>query len=209
MQAPTRTDPPYVPLRTTGWPQRRSPRWLLAACAVLLVIGVAVGLAHRPTRGERASDLRSLLQTMTDGIGSCAAGVHESLYVLQAIDTGASHDFGTALGEVTYGAANCSPANNESLDDLTSDDVPESLASYHLEAVIPDLITWAAPDAQQVQSDVATALTDRGKPAEAADMAALRLALRKLDAQREVVYAALSPAIKALSPQSAPPVLPG
>ena len=44
-------------------------------------------------------------------------------------------------------------------------------------------------------------LSDRGKPAEAADRAALRLALRKLDAQRAVVYAALEPAIRIALPR--------
>src|ERR1022692_4249987 len=201
--------PPYVPLRARGWPSRRSPRWLLAAGAVLLVIGVAVGLAHRPTHSQRATDLRGFLSTLTNEIGSCAAGVSESLTVLHAINTGASNKLGTAVSEADYGAANCSPANNELLDDLTSEDVPESLAGYHLQSVIPDLITWAAPNAQQVMTDVATALTDHGKAAEVADMTALRRALTKLDAQRAVVDQALRPAIKDLSPHAALPVLPG
>jgi len=201
--------PPYIPLRTIGWPSRRSPRWLLSSGVVLLVIGVAVGLAHRPTQGERASDLRSVLATMNADVGSCAAGVRESLIVLKAIDTGTSHDLATALSEVNYGASNCSPANNELLDDLTSAQVPESLSSFHLETAITDLITWAAPDAQQVMTDVATALTARGKPTESANLAALRQALHTLDLQRSAVYSALRPAIRALAPQSAPPVLPG
>jgi hypothetical protein len=202
-------EPPYIPIRATGWPSRRSPRWLLSSGAVLLVIAVAVGIAHRPSQGQRASDLHSFLVTLKADVGSCAAGVSESLIVLHSIDTGASHDLGTALAEANYGAANCSPANNELLDNLTSEDVPESLASYHLQAVIPDLITWAAPNAQQVMTDVATALTDHGKAAEVADMTALRRALTKLDAQRTVVDQALRPAIKDLSPHSALPVLPG
>jgi hypothetical protein len=202
-------EPPYIPIRATGWPSRRSPRWLLSSGAVLLVIAVAVGIAHRPSQGQRASDLHGFLVTLKADVGSCAAGVSESLTVLRSIDTGASHDLGTALAEASYGAANCSPANNELLDDLTSEDVPESLASYHLQAVIPDLITWAAPNAQQVMTDVATALTDHGKAAEVADMTALRRALTKLDAQRAVVDQALRPAIKDLSPHAALPVLPG
>jgi hypothetical protein len=201
--------PPYVPLRARGWPSRRSPRWLFAAGAVLLVIGVAVGIAHRPTHSQRATDLRGFLSTLTSDIGSCGAGVSESLTVLHAINSGASHDLSVAIGEADYGAANCSPANNELLDDLTSEDVPESLAGYHLQGVIPALITWAAPNAQRVMTDVGTALTDHGTAAEAGDLAALRVALRELDAQRSVVYSALRPAVKALSPQSALPVLPG
>ncbi len=206
MQTST-TDPPYVPLRKSGWPTRRSPRWAFAAGAVLLLIGVVVGLAHRPTSGERATDLRGLLTTLNTDVESCSGGVGDALRVLNAIEAGSSHDVSTAINLATEGAANCSPANNQQLDDLTGVQVPESLAGYHLQAAVTDLIDWAAPDAAEVQADVATVLTDRGKPAEAAAIGKLRLDLAKLRAQRGRVYAALAPAIKALSPQSAPPRL--
>jgi hypothetical protein len=209
MQAPTRADSPHIPLRTAGWPVRRSPRWLIAALAALAVIGAAVGLAHRPTAGQRATDLRGFLHTLTADVGSCAAGVRESLGVLHAIDTGASRDVGTAISEASYGAANCSPANNELLGDLTGAQVPESLASYHLQTAITALIDWAAPDAQAVMTDVATVLAARVRPGRAADLAALRRDLRRLDAQRAVVYSALGPAIRTLSPHSPLPILPG
>src|SRR5215472_19376175 len=167
-QTTTGPPPPHVPIRTRGWPTRRAPRWVIAAGAVLLAIAVAVGLAHRPTRDEQATDLRGLLQTMKADVGSCAAGVREALTILHAIDSGASHDLTTALSEVRYGAANCSPANNELLGDLISLQVPESLSSYHLASAVTALIDWAAPNAIAVQSDVATVLSVRGTPAEAA-----------------------------------------
>jgi hypothetical protein len=72
---------------------------------------------------------------------------------------------------------------------------------------VRDLIDWAAPDAGQVQSDVATVLSQRGQPGEQAAVAALARDLTKLNAQRAVVYAAFRPAIAALSPSSTPPVL--
>lgn len=204
-----RTDPSYIPVRRGGWPTRRSPRWAFAAAAILLAIAVAVGLSHRPTTGQRATDLRTFLNQVTSDIQSCSGGVGESLFVLRRIDSGASHDVGTAIGVASTGAVNCSPANNELLGDLTSIQVPESLSSYHLQAAVAALIDWAAPDAAQVQADVATILKDRGKPSEPAARAALSRDLRRLDAQRQVVFAALAPAIRALSPQSRPPVLHG
>jgi hypothetical protein len=167
-------NPPYIPLRSGGWPTRRAPRWAIAAGVTLLAAAVAVGLAHRPSAGQRAADLRSFLTTLNADVESCAGGVGESLYVLHAIGSGASHDTATAIRVASYGAANCSPANNELLDDLTAAQPPESLASFHLRNAVIALINWAAPDAQRVQADVARALTDRGKPAEAADLAALR-----------------------------------
>ncbi len=206
MQSVT-TDPPFVPIRKRGWPTRRSPRWTYGIAGVLVLIGVAVGLSHRPTSGERATDLRTLLAAMNTDVESCSGGVGDALRVMNAIQDGSSHDVATAINLATGGAANCSPANNEQLDDLTGVQVPESLTSYHLQAAVTDLIDWAAPDAARVQSDVATVLTDRGRPSENAAVATLTKDLRKLRAQRAVVYAALAPAIKALSPQSTPPRL--
>ena len=203
-----KTEPPYIPVRG-GWPTQRVPRWALAAGAVLLAIAVAVGLSHRPTTGQRGADLRGFLQQLNADIESCSGGVRESLFVLRQIDAGASTDVKTALNVARTAAANCSPANNELLDDLTAAQPPESLASYHLGAAVTALIDWAAPRAIRAATDVATVLADRGRPAEVADRAALRRALSQLDAQRKVVYAALAPAITSLSPESTAPRLYG
>ena len=208
MQA-AKTDPPFVPVRSSGWPTRRAPRWVIGAGAVLLAVAVAVGLSHRPTSGQRAADLRSFLRQLTADVESCSGGVRESLFVLRKIDSGANHDVKTALNVANTAAANCSPANNELLIDLTSAQPPESLASYHLGTAVTGLIDWAAPRATRVAADVAAVLTDRGGPREAADRSALQRALHELDAQRTVVYAALAPAIRSLSPASAPPRLYG
>lgn len=195
--------------RTSSWPTRRVPRWAMAAGAILLAIAVAVGLSHRPTTGQRASDLRSFLRQLNADVQSCSGGVRESLFVLRQIDAGASQDKATALSVANTAAANCSPANNELLVDLTGIQPPGSLASYHLQPAITALIDWAAPRATRVAAGVAVVLSHDGQPSEAADRAHLRQALRELDAQRRVFYAALRPAIKALSPSSSPPVLYG
>src|SRR5262245_45261359 len=208
MQA-ARIDPPLAPVRSSGWRTRRVPRWALAAGAVLLAIAVAVGLWHRPTTGQRAADLRTFLHQLNDDIQSCSGGVRESLFVLRQIDAGASQDRRTAVDVANTAAANCSPANNELLVDLTGAQPPGSLASYHLQPAITALIDWAAPRASQVAADVAAVLSQDGQAAETADRASLRRDLSDLDAQRKVVYAALEPAIKALSPASTPPVLYG
>jgi hypothetical protein len=208
MQA-AKTDAPFVAARTSGWPTRRVPRWVIAAGAVLLAIAVAVGLSHRPTAGQRAADLRSFLHQLNADVQSCSGGVRESLFVLRQIDAGASQDKATALSVANTAAANCSPANNELLVDLTAIQPPGSLASYHLQSAITALIDWAAPRASRVAADVAVVLSHHGQPAELADRANLQRALGQLDAQRRVVYSALKPVIKALSPSSSPPVLYG
>jgi hypothetical protein len=205
----TRTDPPYIPIRRSGWPSRRSPKWVFAAGAVLLAVAIVVGLAHRPTAGQRAADLRGFLHQLTADVESCSGGVRESLYVLRQIDSGKSQDVKTAMKVARTAAANCSPANNELLADLTSLQPPESLAGYHLGRAVTALIDWSAPRAGQVAADVASVLARRGRPGEATARAALAADQRNLDRQRAVVDRALAPAIRAIHPSATPPVLYG
>ncbi len=209
MTAPPRTDPPYVPIRPTAWPARRTPRWLLLTGALLLVGAVLVALVHRPSQAQSAADLRGFVTDMTADIESCAGGVSESLTAMHQIESGASHDVSTAVGIAQTGAANCSPANNELLDDLEEYQVTESLARYHLDAVVTGLLTWAAPDAQQVQTDVARVLTAASPQARTAAQAALRAAQATLDTRRSAVDAVIESASRSLSAHAAPPKLPG
>ena len=209
MQSPPRTDPPYVPIRRTAWATRRTPWLIFAAAAVLLVIAAGVALVHRPSQAERASDLRAFLHDMTIGIESCAGGGGESLTALQGIESGSSHQVADAIGVATYGASNCSLANSQPLDDMTSYQVTESLASFHLAPVVEGLVTWADPDAINVQTDVARVLAAHTPLARNKATAALHQALRTLDAQRAAVDSVLEHAIRSLSAHAAPPMLPG
>ena len=209
MTAPPRTDPPYVPIRHTPWPSRRTPRSLVLVGIALVGAAVLVGLAHRPSQAQRASDLRGFLTDMTADIQSCAGGVSESLTALHAVQSGTSSDVPTAVDIAETGAANCSPANNELLDDLEEYQVTESLASFRLSRVVSGLVTWAAPDAQQVQTDVAHVLTAGSQPAKAQYLANLRQAIVKLDVQRSAVDSMIESASRSLSANASPPRLPG
>ena len=208
MSTPIKTDPPHVPLRHGGWPAQKAPRWLLAAGALVLAGAVLTGLAHRPTRSQRAADVNTFLHDMTTDIQSCAGGVRESLTALHAIESGTEHDVRTATHIATYGAGNCSPANNELLDDLTQYQVSESLASFHLSRAVDGLLTWAFPYAQRVQNDAADVLRAHGA-ARAAATAKLQRDLRKLDAQRAYVDKIMMNAVTATSATGKLPVLPG
>ena len=208
MSTPTRADPPHVPLRHGGWPVQKAPRWLLVAGTLVLAGAVLTGLAHRPTRSQRAADVNAFLHDMTTDIQSCAGGVRESLAALHAIQSGAEHDVRTASHIATYGAGNCSPANNELLDDLTLYQVSESLASFGLPRVVDGLVTWAFPDAQRVQDDVAGVLGAGGADRVAAT-AKLRRDLRTLDAQRAYVNKTMMNAVNATSAAGRLPELPG
>jgi hypothetical protein len=192
-----------------GRPSPRIPRWAYLAGLVLLAAGVAVGLVHVPSRSERAADLMGVLQTMNADIESCAGGVGESLTALREIRAGASRDVTDAVTVAGTGASNCSPANNELIDDLEGYEVPESLARFHLQAAVTGLISWAAPDAEQVQSDVAAVLTARGPQSRAVAQQALAAGLRRLDAQRAAAEKPIRTAIAALAVRAAPPRLPG
>jgi len=208
MQTPVTTGPPHVPLRHSRWPVHKTPRWLLVAGALVLAGSVLVGLAHHPSQAERATDMNGFLHDMTYDIQSCAGGVSESLTALHEIQGGASHDVATATGIATYGAANCSPANNELLADLTQYQVTESLASFRLDRAANGLITWAFPDAQNVQTDVARILQSQG-PAQAAASVRLRHDLQTLDRQRGYVDKIMMTAVRATGATGRLPALPG
>lgn len=212
MSSPVRTDPPYVPLRHTRWPVRRTPRWLLFASAAFVAVAVLVGLAHKPSQAQRASDLRAFMTDMNSDIESCAGGVNESLTALRQLESSASNnvqEVRDAVSVATYGASNCSPADSMPIDDLEQYEVAESLASFHLDRVVIGLLNWAAPDAQIVQTDVANVLMAHGVQARREATAALNQALRKLDAQRSAVDSIMEAAIRALSAHATPPNLPG
>ena len=205
----SKTDPAYVPIRAKGWPSRRAPKWVFVAGGALLAIGIAVGLAHPPTSGQRATDLRTFLHQLNADVESCSGGVRESLFVLRQIDSGASHDMKTAVSVAQTASTNCSPANNELLADLTRVQPPESLARYRLGRAVRALIGWCAPRAGQVAADVTAVLVKRGQPGEAAARAALAADRRKLDRQRTIFDQTVAPAIRAIDPAAKPPVLYG
>lgn len=205
----SKTDPAYIPIRAKGWPSRRAPKWVFAAGAVLLAIAIAVGLAHRPSNAQRATDLRTFLHQLNADVQSCSGGVRESLFVLRQIDIGASHDIKTALSVSRTASTNCTPANNELVGNLTGLQPSESLASYHLGRAVRALIDWCAPRAGQVAADVTSVLAKRGKPGEAAARAALAADRRKLDRQRTIFDQTVAPAIRAIDPAAKPPVLYG
>jgi len=211
VETPTRTDPPYVPIRKTGWAgQQKAPRWLLLAGAVIVVGIVLVALVHKPSKTEQASDLKGFLTDMRTATESCAAGVGESLTALHQINSGGSVSQNSAdtIGIARYGAQNCSPANNMQLDDLTGYEVTESLAAYHLTAVVNDLVDWCFPYAQRVQNDVATILRTQGA-AHTAATTKLQKDLRVLDNQRTYLDRIMMAAIAATGATDRPPPLPG
>ena len=200
--------PGNVPTRPSGWPVLRTPKWMLAGAAVLVVGLVLAAIPHHPSNAERASDLRGVVHDMNTDIESCAGGVSESLTALQEIQSGASHDLKTAISIATLGAANCSPANSMPMDDLVQYQPPESLASFHLDQTVNDLVTWGFPDAQRVQVDVATVLTAKTPAAGRAAPAALQRDQRVLDAERATIDGMIGAANKSLSSDVAPPPLP-
>ena len=206
-QAPRLT--PRQALQQSRWPVPQTPRWLVVLLVVIVGGAVLVALPHRASTPQRAADLNGFLRSMQKDIESCAGGVSESLDVLHAITTGASHDTATAVGVARYGAANCSPANSMPMDSLTQYQVPESLASFNLQTAVNDLVTWGFPLAQRVQSDVAGILTAASGPARASGNAALARDKRALDVKRAAIDGILDHAITALDAHAQPPNLPG
>ena len=197
-----------IPTRRSGWPVLRTPRWMLAG-AVVLVAGLTLAaIPHHPSTSERVTDLRGVVQEMNTDIESCAGGVSESLTALREIQSGASHDVKTAISIATLGAANCSPANSMPMDDLVQYQPPSSLASFHLDQTVNDLVTWGFPDAQRVQIDVATLLMASTRPTIQAATTALQHDQGVLDVERATIDGMINTASKSLSANVAPPSLP-
>lgn len=199
---------PTAAYRPTGWPVPRTPRWMLAAAAVLVLGLVLAAIPHRPSTAQRAADLRGMVNDVTTDIESCAGGVTDSLTALQAIESGTSRDVKTAVTIANAATANCSPGNNMQMEDLVQYQVPESLAPFRLDAAVNDLVTWAFPLAQRVQSDVASRVAAT-TPAEIESTSAqLRRDQHAMDAQRALIDQFFTSASTALSAHVAPPGLP-
>jgi len=215
VETPTRTDPPYVPIRKTGWaPHSRAPRWLLVAGALIVAGIVLVALVHKPSKSEQAGDLKGFLTDMRTDTESCAAGVGESLTALHQIHSGGSAAQNTTdtIQIARYGASNCSPANNMQLDDLTGYQVTESLAAFHLPTAVNDLVTWCFPYAQRVQNDVANLAGAPTAASRATYAAALQRDTRDLNRERAAIDKILQNAVSttgATGAQARLPSLPG
>jgi hypothetical protein len=182
---------------------------MLAGGAVLVVGLTLAALPHRPSTAQRATDLRGMVHDLTIDIESCAGGVNDSLTALRAIQSGASHDVQTAVSIARTAADNCSPANSMPMEDLVQYQVPESLASFHLERAVNDLVTWGFPLAQRVQTDVAVLVAATTQAAIQRTTAQLRRDQQALDAQRARIYGLISSASTSLSAHVSPPSLPG
>ncbi len=183
--------------------------WALLVVVVLAGAAVLVSLSHKPSHAEQAADLNAYMKDMNAAVESCAGGVTESQQALSAVEAGARDNLQTAIRLVNYNAANCSPANNEPLADLTQYQVTESLAKFNLEDCTNDFVSWSFPYAQQAQTDMVSVMTAADATTRAAANAALAKDLRKLDAERTTIYTILRSAEHTLSDSTALPNLPG
>ena len=195
--------------RPSGWPALRTPKWMLIAGVVLVAGLTLAALPHRPSTGQRAADLRGMVHDLNVDIESCAGGVNDSITALRAIQSGASHDIKTAVVIANTATANCSPANSMPMEDLVQYQAPGSLVSFHVQTAVDDLVTWAFPLAQRVQTDVATLVTAQAPSAVQRASAQLRHDQQALDAERALIDRLITSASTSLSAHVSPPSLPG
>ena len=208
MESPTKTEPPFVPLRHVGWASRRTPVWVFAVIIVLVAGGVLVSLSHKPSHAQQASDLAGYFGDVNAGIESCAGGVRDSLTALNSVLAGDSAHYSEAFGILTFNAQNCSPANNQPLQDFTNYQVTESLAQFPLDQADNDVITWAFPDAVNAQQDMLAVLRASTPADRAKATATLSAALATMDAQRAAIYAIWRNAERSVGSTAALPYLP-
>jgi hypothetical protein len=207
MTSPTKTQPPFIPLRRSGWATRRTPLWVFAVLAVAVAGVFLVSLSHKPSQSQRASDLAAYFNDVKGGIGSCAAGLRDSENAYGQVLGGDTADAKTARAIFTYGANNCTLASNESLTDFAGYQVTESLASYNLDTADNDVISWAF-DSTAVQQDMTAVLGAATPTARATAQATLTGATARLDAQRAALDAIWNSAKTAAGASAAIPSLP-
>ena len=207
MTSPTKTQPPFIPLRRSGWATRRTPLWVFAVLAVAAAGVFLVSLSHKPSQSQRASDLAAYFNDVKGGIGSCAAGLRDSENAYGQVLGGDTADAKTARAIFTYGANNCTLASNESLTDFAGYQVTESLASYNLDTADNDVISWAF-DSTAVQQDMTAVLGAATPTARATAQATLTGATARLDAQRAALDAIWNSAKTAAGASAAIPSLP-
>ncbi len=207
MTTPTQTQPPFIPLRRSGWATRRTPLWVFAFLAVAVAGVFLVSLAHRPSSSQRASDLAAYFRDVKSGIGSCAAGLHDSENAYGQVQAGDTAHAKTARAILTFGANNCTLAGNQALTDFAGYQVSEVLAHYNLDAADNGVITWSF-DSTAVQQDM-RAVLDAATPADRATaQAELKAAVTKLDGQRAALDAIWTAAKKAAGATAPIPALP-
>ena len=151
--------------RPSGWPVLRTPKWMLAAGVVLVAGLVLAAVPHRPSTAAAGRRPARDGPRPEHDIESCAGGVSDSITALRAIQSGASNDVKTAVTIANTAAANCSPANSMPMEDLVQYQAPGSLASFHVQTAVNDLVTWGFPLAQRVQADVARLVTAKAPDA--------------------------------------------
>jgi hypothetical protein len=195
--------------RASGWPVLRTPRWMLAGGLVLVAGLTLAAIPHHPSTAQRAADLRGMVHDLNIDIESCAGGVNDSITALRAIQSGGSHDVTTAVKIANQAADNCSPANSMPMEDLVQYQAPESLASFHVQDVVNDLVTWGFPLAQRVTTDVAALVAAKTPAAVTRASGQLRQDQQALDAQRTRIDRLISVASTSLTARVAPPPLPG
>src|SRR3984957_3182829 len=180
MTTPTQTQPPFIPMRRSGWATRRTTLWIFSVLALADVKG---------------------------GIGSCAAGLRDSENAYGQVLGGDTANAKTAQAILTYGANNCTLASNQALTDFAGYQVTESLASYHLDNADNGVITWSF-DSTDVQQDMTAVLGAATPAARSSAQATLKAAIAKLDAQRAGLDAIWNAAKKAAGATAAIPSLP-
>jgi hypothetical protein len=194
-------------MRNSGWATRRTPLWVFAVVAVLIAGVVIVSLDQSPSSAQRASDLRGYFGDVNSGIESCAGGLRDAETAVAKVNAGDTADYKTAVGILTYNAQNCSPGNNESLEDFTSYQVPQSLSSLSLDEADNAVITWAF-DAQKAQNEMLTVLQAKTPQDRAGANATLAAAMTTLEKERGAIYAIWDHAQQITGDHSTLPKLP-
>jgi hypothetical protein len=207
MTSPTQTEPPIAAPRNGGWATRRTPLWVFAVLAVAAVGVLLVSLSHTPSKPQRAGDLAGYFGDVKAGIGSCAAGLHDSENAYAQVLGGRTAQAKAAESVFGYGGSNCTLASNQALTDFAGYQVTESLSSLHLDTADNDVISWSF-DSTAVQRDMLAVFRATTPAGRTSAQAGLKTDLAALDKQRAAIDAIWAAAKRATGATAAFPSLP-
>jgi hypothetical protein len=156
--------------------------------AAVLAASIAFDVGHSATRGNRASDLRSLVSQVKTDLTSCNASAGDSFAAYTEVVGGRHDELGAAKSIIGGDQPYCTPVGNTDLYDLATLEVPGTLRTYNLQPAVQELSTWAYPDAAAAITDVGQMLAHPSDAGARQDLTARLNEMAQLDRSAQASF---------------------
>lgn len=131
----------------------RRSRYLALGAGLFVLGSVVFNLGFSTSRGDRASDMRSLVSHVASDMAACNSSVRDSFTAYAEVG-GQPSERSAAEKVISGNQPYCTPVGNTDLFDLDTLEVPGTLRAYDLQPVLQALGQWAYPDGAAVMTDL-------------------------------------------------------